>query len=281
MKKEDAVQLARFQNKKLTKEPITMLTAYDYQFARLLDQAGIDMILVGDSLGMVVLGYESTVPVTMEEMLHHAKAVRRGTEKAFVIGDMPYMSYQVSIEEAVKNAGRFLKEAGCHGVKLEGGQEMAETVRAITRAGIPVVGHIGLTPQTATALGGYKVQGADAETAKRLCDDAVALSQAGAFSIVLECIPSELARHITETIPIPTIGIGAGPFCDGQVLVTHDLLGIFDKFTPRFVKKYANLAPLIKDALAAFLSEVREGKFPDADHSFGGGEEGKGKKTLP
>lgn len=250
-----------------------MLTAYDYQFARLIDQAGVDMILVGDSLGMVVLGYDSTVPVTMEEMLHHARAVRRGTEKAFVIGDLPYMSYQISTEEAVRNAGRFLKEAGCHGVKLEGGQEMAETVRAVTRAGIPVVGHIGLTPQTTTALGGYKVQGASAEAAQRLIEDAVALSQAGAFAIVLECIPTELAKHITESISIPTIGIGAGPFCDGQVLVTHDLLGIFDKFTPRFVKKYANLAPLIKDALAAFLGDVRTGVFPDADHSFKGGED--------
>ncbi len=266
------MQLARFQNKKQNKEPITMLTAYDYQFAKLIDKTGTDMILVGDSLGMVMLGYDSTIPVTMEEMLHHAKAVRRGTEKAFVIGDMPYMSYQISIEEAIRNAGRFIKEAGCHGIKLEGGQETAETVRAITRAGIPVMGHIGLTPQTATALGGYKVQGADAETAKRLLKDAVALSQAGAFGIVLECIPSELAKHITETIPIPTIGIGAGRFCDGQVLVTHDLLGIFDKFTPRFVKKYTNLAPLIQDALATFLSDVREGKFPNADHSFEGGE---------
>lgn len=267
------MQLTRFQNKKLNKEPITMLTAYDYQFARLIDKAGADMILVGDSLGMVVLGYDSTVPVTMEEMLHHARAVSRGTEKAFVVGDMPYMSYQISVEEAIRNAGRFLKEAGCHGVKLEGGQEMAETVMAITRAGIPVVGHIGLTPQTATALGGYKVQGADVETAQRLLKDAVALSQAGAFAIVLECIPTELAKHITETIAIPTIGIGAGPFCDGQVLVTHDLLGIFDKFTPRFVKKYANLAPVIKDALAAFLNDVRTGNFPDADHSFEGGKD--------
>lgn len=250
-----------------------MLTAYDYQFARLIDQAGVDMILVGDSLGMVVLGYDSTVPVTMEEMLHHARAVRRGTEKAFVIGDLPYMSYQISIEEAVRNAGRFLKEAGCHGVKLEGGQDMAETVRAVTRAGIPVVGHIGLTPQTTTALGGYKVQGASAEAAQRLIEDAVALSQAGAFAIVLECIPTELAKYITESISIPTIGIGAGPFCDGQVLVTHDLLGIFDKFTPRFVKKYANLAPLIKDALAAFLGDVKAREFPDTGHSFGGGED--------
>lgn len=264
------MQIARFQNKKQGKEPITMLTAYDYQFARLIDKAGADMILVGDSLGMVVLGYNSTVPVTMEEMLHHARAVRRGTEKAFVIGDMPYMSYQISVEEAIRNAGRFIKEAGCHGIKLEGGQEVAETVRAITRAGIPVMGHIGLTPQTATALGGYKLQGADAEAAKRLLEDAITLSQAGAFAIVLECIPTELAKHITETVTIPTIGIGAGPFCDGQVIVTHDLLGIFDKFTPRFVKKYANLAPLIQDALAAFLSDVRTGKFPDADHSFAG-----------
>lgn len=265
------MQLSRFQDKKLHKEPITMLTAYDYQFARLIDKAGADMILVGDSLGMVVLGYDSTVPVTMEEMLHHAKAVRRGTEKAFVVGDMPYMSYQISTEEAIRNAGRFIKEAGCHGIKLEGGQEMAETVRAITRAGIPVVGHIGLTPQTATALGGYKLQGTDAETAQRLVKDAEALSQAGAFAIVLECIPTELAKYITETLAIPTIGIGAGPFCDGQVLVTHDLLGIFDKFTPRFVKKYANIAPLIQDALAAFLSDVMAKKIPDADHSFEGG----------
>jgi len=254
--------------KKAAGEKITMLTAYDTSFARLVDGAGVDMILVGDSLGMVVLGYESTVPVTMEEMLHHARAVKRGCTRTLLVGDMPFLSYQVSEAEAIANAGRFLKEAGCDAVKLEGGEEVAETVRAVVRAGIPVMGHIGLTPQTAGLLGGYKVQGRDRESARRLLAAARALEAAGAFAVVLECIPDQLARLISEAIEIPTIGIGAGPWCDGQVLVTHDLLGMFEKFVPSFVKTYVQLAPQIKTALAAFREEVTGGVYPDAGHSF-------------
>ncbi len=249
---------------------LTMLTAYDYSTAVMIDGAGIDMVLVGDSLGMVVLGYDSTVPVTMEEMLHHSAAVSRGVSTAMVIGDMPFMSYQVSDREAVSNAGRFLKEAGCDGVKLEGGMEMAGRIAAITRAGIPVMGHIGLTPQTATALGGFRVQGRDLESARRLLMDAKAVEEAGAFAVVLECVPTPVAKVITQELSIPTIGIGAGPHCDGQVLVTHDLLGLFKRFTPRFVKQYLHLAPEIEAALARFKEEVESGAFPDEEHSFGG-----------
>ncbi len=249
-------------------DKLTMLTAYDTSFARLVDGTGIDMILVGDSLGNVVLGYDSTVPVTMEEMLHHARAVRRGTTRALLVGDMPFLSYQVSAAEAIANAGRFMKEAGCEAVKLEGGEEVADTVRAVVRAGIPVMGHIGLTPQTAGQLGGYKVQGRDRESARRLLAAARALESAGAFALVLECIPDELARLLSEAVAIPTIGIGAGPWCDGQVLVTHDLLGLFEKFVPSFVKSYVRLAPQIKTALAAFREEVTGGAYPDAAHSF-------------
>jgi len=251
---------------------ITMLTAYDYSMARMIDSAGIDIILVGDSLGMVVLGYDSTVPVTMEEMLHHCRAVSRGTENALLVGDMPFMSYQVSKKEALRNAGRFIKEAGCHAVKLEGGREMASTITKIVNAGIPVMGHIGLTPQTATALGGYKVQGRDIDSARKLLKDAEALDHSGAFALVLECVPDTVAKIITERISIPTIGIGAGPWCDGQVLVTHDLLGMFDKFCPSFVKQYAGLSKEIKGALGAFIDEVGQGTFPDAEHSFPGDE---------
>ncbi|MCB2183816.1 MAG: 3-methyl-2-oxobutanoate hydroxymethyltransferase [Desulfobulbaceae bacterium] len=248
-------------------EKLTMLTAYDASFARLLDSAGVDMILVGDSLGNVLLGYESTVPVTMDEMIHHASAVRRGTS-AFVVGDMPFLSYQVSVQDTIKNAGRFFKEAGCDAVKLEGGPEICEAVRALVAAGMPVMGHIGLTPQTASSLGGYKVQGKDAKSAQKLLADARALAEAGVFAIVMECIPDKLAKVITENVAVPTIGIGAGVFCDGQVLVTHDLLGMFDKFVPSFVKGYVNLSPQIKDAIAAFSQEVKSGSFPDEKHSF-------------
>lgn len=249
-------------------EKITMLTAYDARFASLVDEAGIDMVLVGDSLGMVVLGYESTVPVTMDEMIHHAKAAQKGVRRAVLVGDMPFLSYQVAQREAILNAGRFLKEAGCDAVKLEGGAEVGGTVAAIAKAGIPVVGHIGLTPQTAGQLGGYKVQGQELESARKMLSDAKALETAGAFALVLECIPDRLAAAITEAITIPTIGIGAGPHCDGQVLVTHDLVGMFEKFVPRFVKQYANLAPQIKEAIGAFRDEVRSGAYPDAAHSF-------------
>ena len=254
--------------KKKNGEKISMLTAYDASFASLIDAAGIEMVLVGDSLGNVLLGYDSTVPVTMEEMLHHCKAVRRGIKQAFLVGDMPFMSYQVTKSEAITNAGRFLKEAGCDAVKLEGGTEVCETVRAIVRAGIPVMGHIGLTPQTASQLGGYKVQGRDADSARILLQSAKDLEDAGAFSLVLECIPAQLSEAITRVVSIPTIGIGAGKYCDGQVLVTHDMVGMFEKFIPSFVKQYAHLASQIKEAVATYNKEVKNGSFPDEEHSF-------------
>ena len=254
--------------KKKSGKKITMLTAYDFALGSFIDQSGIDMILVGDSLGMVVLGYDSTVPVTMDEMIHHCRAVRRGVRYAFLVGDMPFMSYNVSKEEAVRNAGRFLKEAGCDAVKLEGGLEVAETVRTIVLAGIPVMAHIGLTPQTAGQLGGFKVQGKDATSAQRLLDSALALEEAGACSIVMECIPDKLAGLISRTLKIPTIGIGAGPECDGQVLVTNDLLGLFERFTPKFVKQYIKLFPMIKEAAEVYKNEVEAGKFPGPEHSF-------------
>ncbi len=260
-------------NRKLTGPRLTMLTAYDYSFAGLIDAIGIDMILVGDSLGMVMLGYDSTVPVTMEEMLHHCKAVNRAVKKAMVIGDMPFMSYQISEDEALRNAGRFLKEAGCDAVKLEGGSSLSPVIKKIVSAGIPVMGHVGLTPQTASSLGGFKVQGRDMKEAERIYEDALAVSEAGAFSLVLECVPAELAGLITESIDIPTIGIGAGPKCDGQVLVTHDMLGLFEKFTPSFVRKYCNLAPQIKEALSHYKEQVEAGEFPSNEESFSGGEE--------
>jgi len=253
---------------KATGDKIVVLTAYDASFARFLDRNGVEIVLVGDSLGMVALGYESTVPVTMEEMLHHSRAVKHGVERALLVGDMPFLSYQVDPQEAITNAGRFLKEAGCDAVKLEGGLEICATVAAMVRAGIPVMGHIGLTPQTAGALGGYKVQGRDAQSARRLLAEAKGLAEAGAFAIVLECIPDKLAAAITASIAVPTIGIGAGAQCDGQVLVSHDLLGMFEKFVPSFVKRYADLAPQIAGAITAFRDEVKAGVYPDAEHSF-------------
>ena len=253
---------------KATGDKIVVLTAYDASFARFLDRNGVEIVLVGDSLGMVALGYESTVPVTMEEMLHHSRAVKHGVERALLVGDMPFLSYQVDPQEAITNAGRFLKEAGCDAVKLEGGLEICATVAAMVRAGIPVMGHIGLTPQTAGALGGYKVQGRDAQSARRLLAEAKGLAEAGAFAIVLECIPDKLAAAITASIAIPTIGIGAGAQCDGQVLVSHDLLGMFEKFVPSFVKRYADLAPQIAGAITTFRDEVKAGVYPDAEHSF-------------
>jgi len=254
--------------KKQDGKKITMLTAYDYPIARLVDDAGIDCILVGDSLGMVVLGYESTVPVTMDEMIHHSKAARRGTRFAFLIGDMPFMSYQVSKEEAIKNAGRFMKEAGCDAVKLEGGNEVLAVTRAIEDAGIPVLGHLGLTPQTISKLGGYKVQGKDAEAAKKILDEAMALEKAGCFAIVLECVPEEVSKIITEKLSIPTISCGAGRYCDGQVLVTNDMVGLFDRFVPKFVKQYVKLSGLISDAFKKYKSEVEDGTFPAPEHTF-------------
>ena len=262
------VTIAHLNEKMKNGDKITMMTAYDYPTAGLVDQAEIDTILVGDSLGMVMLGYESTVPVTMEDMIHHCKAVCRGAKSGFIIGDMPFMSYQVSIEKAVENAGRFIKEAGCDSVKLEGGSEMAPVTRAIVDAGIPVCAHIGLTPQTATKLSGFKVQGKDAESARELVQSAKDQEKAGAFMIVMECIPDLVAARITEELNIPTIGIGAGKDCDGQVLVYHDLVGLFERFTPKFVKQYINLAPKIREALIQFKEEVESGAFPGPEHGF-------------
>ncbi len=262
-----------FRQKKRDHQPITMLTAYDYPTALLVDRAGIDSILVGDSLGMVVLGYENTLPVTMEDMLHHCKAVARGAKSALLIGDMPFMSYQVSPQEALRNAGRFLQEAGMDAVKLEGGRERAETVRAIVDAGIPVMGHIGLTPQSVQQLGGFRAQGRQASPARRLLEDAKILEEAGCFSIVLESIPAKLGQLISERIDIPTIGIGAGAGCDGQVLVLHDLLGLFERFKPRFVKQYANLHEIVLEALSSYKEEVENGSFPQEEHTFGIAEE--------
>ncbi|MDD5723560.1 MAG: 3-methyl-2-oxobutanoate hydroxymethyltransferase [Syntrophales bacterium] len=249
-------------------EKISMLTAYDYSTAAIMDEAGVDILLIGDSLGMVVLGYDSTLPVTMEDMLHHTKPVSRAAKRAMVIADMPFMSYQVSVQEALRNAGRFMKEAGAHGVKLEGGEEVAETVRKITSAGIPLMGHLGLTPQSVHQLGGYKVQGKDDKTARKLMEDARALEEAGAFSLVLECVPAKLAGEISRALTIPTIGIGAGVECDGQVLVVNDMLGTFEKFTPKFVKKYAELSKDIQAAVGRYIDDVKGGTFPGKEHSF-------------
>jgi 3-methyl-2-oxobutanoate hydroxymethyltransferase len=249
-------------------ERIAMLTAYDYPTAKLLDEAGIDSLLVGDSLGMVVLGYPTTLPVTMEDMLHHCKAVARGASRALLVGDLPFMAYQASREEAVRNAGRLLKEGQMEAVKLEGGREVAEAVHAIVAAGIPVMGHLGLTPQAVHRMGGYRIQGRDAAAAERMREDATILEKAGAFALVLEGVPAELGREITAAVSIPTIGIGAGPHCDGQVLVTHDLLGLFEDLRPSFVKRYAELAPLLRQAFARYRDEVRGGTFPGPEHSF-------------
>ena len=256
-----------FRQKKERGEPITMLTAYDYPTAVAMDRAGIDSILVGDSLAMVVLGYENTLPVTMEEMLHHARAVSRGAKSALLVGDMPFMSYQVSAEEALRNAGRFLQQAGMDSVKLEGGRERADAVRAITGAGIPVMGHIGLTPQSVHQLGGFRAQGKTASAAKRLLEDAQILEDSGAFSLVLESVPARLAEVISKQISIPTIGIGAGAGCDGQVLVTHDLLGLFDRFTPKFVRKYANLHEVMNKAFTDYVEDVESRQFPALEHT--------------
>jgi 3-methyl-2-oxobutanoate hydroxymethyltransferase len=256
------------QSKKQRGTPITMLTAYDYPSALLVDQAGIDVILVGDSLGMVVLGLESTVPVTMDEMLHHCRAVARGSRQSHLVGDMPFMSYQADVSEAIRNAGRFLKEGLMHSVKLEGGQEVVDTVRAIVGAGIPVMGHIGLTPQSASKLGGYRVQGKSAAAAIRLLHDAQALEEAGCYSIVLEAMPAEIAQAISERLTIPTLGIGAGAGCDGQVLVYHDLIGMFDRFTPKFVRRYAAVSDSIASALSAYKEEVTGRVFPAEEHTY-------------
>lgn len=256
-----------FRLKKQQGEPITMLTAYDYATASAIDQAGLDSILVGDSLGMVVLGYETTLPVTMDEMIHHCKAVARGARYALLIGDMPFLSYQVSVPEAVRNAGRFLQEGGMDAVKLEGGRDRAEAVRAIVSTGIPVMGHLGLTPQSVHQLGGFRGQAKEAAAAKRLLEDARILEEAGCFSLVLESIPPRLADLVSKQLEIPTIGIGAGVGCDGQVLVTHDLLGLFDRFTPKFVKKYASLHAEMARAFREYKEDVEDHAFPGSEHS--------------
>jgi 3-methyl-2-oxobutanoate hydroxymethyltransferase len=253
---------------KIQGEKITVLTAYDYGMASILDESDIDIILVGDSLGNVVLGYENTIPVTMEDMLHHTKAVSRASQNALIVADMPFLSYQVSPEAALVNAGRFLKEANAQAVKLEGGREYAETVQKIVSAGIPVMAHLGLTPQSIHQLGGYKVQGKKEDDAEKMMLDAKSLEESGAFSLVLECIPEGLASEITQSLLIPTIGIGAGVKCDGQVLVINDMLGIYERFTPKHVKKYANLNLEIKKAVKTYIAEVKHGAFPDSEHSF-------------
>ena len=253
------------------REKLTMLTAYDLPIARLLDQAGVDIVLVGDSLGMVALGYSATVPVTMEEMLHHCKAVRRGVSRALVVGDMPFMSFNIAVKETVRNAGRFLKEAGCDAVKVEGGQgseESLQAVQAIVKAGIPVLGHLGLTPQTAGRLGGFKVQGKNAGSAVKLLESALELESAGCFGVVLECVPALVAREISDRLAIPTIGIGAGPHCDGQVLVTQDLLNLTGLFHPKFARAFAKLDREILAALAKFRKAVQQGTFPSAAESY-------------
>lgn len=264
----DKFTVQSFRSAKTKKRPISMLTAYDYTTACLLDEAGVDSILVGDSLGMVMLGYENTLRVTMDEMIHHTKAVARGTRNALLIGDMPFLSYHVSVEEAVRNAGRFIQEGGAEAVKLEGGAAVAEKIRAIGKAQIPVLGHLGLTPQSLNVFGGFKVQGKDLAAARQLLDDALLLQDAGVFGIVLECVPDALSGLIRQKLEIPTIGIGAGPDCDGQVLVIQDLLGLFRQFRPKFVKTYGELGDAAVAAVQNYIQEVRQGQFPAAEHSF-------------
>ncbi|MCQ4635933.1 3-methyl-2-oxobutanoate hydroxymethyltransferase [Anaerovorax odorimutans] len=257
-----------FKKAKEEKTKLTMLTAYDYSFAKLMDEAGVNSILVGDSVGMVCLGYEDTLSVTMEDMIHHTAAVCRGAKNALVVADMPFMSYQTSVYDAVVNAGRLIKEGHAQAVKLEGGLEVTEQIRAIVNASIPVVAHIGLTPQSINAFGGFKVQGKSQEAAQKLLDEARAVEKAGAFAVVLECVPEKLAAKISQELSIPTIGIGAGAGCDGQVLVYQDMLGLFSDFTPKFVKKFANAGELVKGAFEDYIKEVQAGTFPAKEHTF-------------
>ena len=247
---------------------LVMMTAYDYPFGLLADEAGVDIVLVGDSLGMVVMGLDGTVAVNMEHMIHHIKAVVRGCKGPLIVGDMPFMSYNISVEEAVRNAGRLMKEGGCDVIKLEGGVDFAPTVEAIVKAGIPVQGHIGLTPQTASALGGFKMQGKDVAAARRIIEDAKALEDAGVFSMILEAVPAPLGKLVAEAVNVPVIGIGAGVDVDGQVLVTHYMVGLFDKFIPKFVKQYTQIRPIILEALSAYKKEVQEAAVPAPEHSF-------------
>lgn len=267
----------RFKCMKEKGKKIVMLTAYDAPTAKILSDSGVDAILVGDSVGNSLLGYESTVPVTLDDVIHHTAAVSRAKPQSLVIGDMPFMSYKVSIEQALENCGRMLQEGGAEAVKLEGGSSMAPTIKAVVEAGIPVMAHIGLTPQSIYELGGYRVQGRTAEAAAELVEHAKKLEEAGAFSLVIELVPSQTAKVITDAIDIPTIGIGAGPHCDGQVLVIYDMLGLFEEFKPKFVKKYANIRKLIVDAVNEYSKEVREGTFPDPEHSFEMSEEESGR----
>jgi 3-methyl-2-oxobutanoate hydroxymethyltransferase len=262
------VSITEIKEMKQKGEKIAMLTAYDYATAKLIDEAGIPLILVGDSLGMVILGYESTIPVTMDEMIHHTKAVVRGTTRALIVGDMPFMTYQVSVDDALRNAARFIQEGGAQTVKLEGGENMAETVKRVVSSGIPVMGHIGLTPQSIHQLGGFKVMGKTPEAAVRLINDAKALDEAGVFAIVLECVPEPLSKLITEKVSVPTIGIGAGKYCDGQVQVISDLLGLYTDFVPKHAKQYARLFELIKSATADYIAEVQSGAFPTEKQSY-------------
>jgi 3-methyl-2-oxobutanoate hydroxymethyltransferase len=263
-----SVTIADIREMKQKREKIPMLTAYDYVTAKMIDESGVPLILVGDSLGMVMLGYESTIPVTMDEMIHHTKAVVRGAKKALVVGDMPFMTYHISVSDALRNAGRFIQEAGAQAVKLEGGEVVAETVRRLVGCGIPVMGHIGLTPQSIHQLGGFKVRGKGLEEARKLLNDARILEEAGAFAIVLECTPAPLSRLVTEKLAIPTIGIGAGPDCDGQVQVISDLLGLYTEFVPKHAKQYAKLAGESKTAVSSYISEVKSLAFPMAQHSY-------------
>lgn len=262
------VRVTHFLEKKRAGEKIAMLTAYDYTFARLVDRAGVDAILVGDSLGNVMLGYDTTLPVTLDDMIHHAKAVRRGVQRALLVVDMPFLTYEVSVEKAVENAGRLMQEGLADAVKIEGGEFLAPVVRRLTGVGIPVMGHLGMTPQSVHALGGYRVQGREAEAAERLVNDALALQEAGAFAIVLELVKADVAAQVTEALKIPTIGIGSGAGCDGQVLVLHDVLGLLDDFKPRFAKSYAHLAADVERAVSEYVAEVRHGTFPGEEHSF-------------
>jgi 3-methyl-2-oxobutanoate hydroxymethyltransferase len=262
------VTIQDIQQAKENGRKLVMMTAYDYPFGLMADEAGVDIVLVGDSLGMVVMGLEGTVAVTMEDMIHHIRAVVRGCSTPLVVGDMPFMSYNTSIRDAIINGGRLMKEGGCDVVKLEGGVDFAPTVSAIVKAGIPVQGHIGLTPQTASALGGFKMQGRDVDGAVQIIEDARALEDAGAFSLILEAVPAPLAGLVAESVDIPVIGIGAGADVDGQVLVTHDMIGLFDKFIPKFVKQYTQIRPIILEALGAYKHEVQEKSFPAAEHGF-------------
>jgi len=262
------VTITEIKEMKQKKEKIPMLTAYDYVTAKVIDEAGVPLILVGDSLGMVMLGYESTIPVTMEEMLHHTKAVVRGAKKALIIGDMPFMTYHTSVSDALRNAGRFIQEGGAQAVKLEGGEIVAEVVRRLIGCGVPVMGHIGLTPQSIYQLGGFKVQGKTPEVAKKLLKDAQTLEEAGAFAIVLECVPAALSKLITEKVGIPTIGIGAGPDCDGQVQVISDILGLYTEFVPKHAKQYARLAEEMKAAVTDYIAEVKSVSFPTMKQSY-------------